>query len=306
MNNTKTPITEGPETEQVRAALVCTCGVMCQDHGLAGGCRYLRPERAALRKLVDVVYKHATEGETIPATHTADLLIDKAFGSMAPLPSEGAAWRVAVPGGFVGGAFDNEEEANESVAKWWRGKVVPLYASPTPVSGPTNAQMLEYARRLNTIAVDLEVHYRDGDAADLRRIAEQIVLASPVSGEVKSGTMTSEQTASSISTQAEEQVWQWLPIEHRPLQTGHYLVAHRAHEEILHFFGPDKDWVRGTIMGWRRLGKSGWERDDPVKRFGATHCILIQPTPDDSLVLKNEEQSEPVSSPHPPASGEKQ
>jgi hypothetical protein len=67
------------ESQAPRSDKVCTCGVMCQDHGLDGGCRYLRPERYTLRKLVDIVYQHATKSTTVPATHTADLLIDKVF-----------------------------------------------------------------------------------------------------------------------------------------------------------------------------------------------------------------------------------
>jgi hypothetical protein len=42
--------------------------------------------------LVDIVYQHATEGETFPATHTADLLIDRAF-AFGATPSPTAAGR---------------------------------------------------------------------------------------------------------------------------------------------------------------------------------------------------------------------
>jgi hypothetical protein len=69
----------------------CGCGVMCQDLGKDAGCRYLQPARETLRKLVDIVYQHATEGETFPATVTADLLIDRAFGAdaiLAAVPQE--------------------------------------------------------------------------------------------------------------------------------------------------------------------------------------------------------------------------
>lgn len=61
------------------ARVTCDCGVMCQDHGKEGNCRYLRPERNTLRKLVDIVYQHATESTAVPATLTADLLIDRAY-----------------------------------------------------------------------------------------------------------------------------------------------------------------------------------------------------------------------------------
>jgi hypothetical protein len=64
----------------------CKCGVMCQDLGKEAGCRYLQPSRETLRKLVDIVYQHATESTAFPATVTADLLIDRAFAS-APQPA---------------------------------------------------------------------------------------------------------------------------------------------------------------------------------------------------------------------------
>lgn len=80
------------------------------------------------------------------------------------------------------------------------------------------------------------------------------------------------------STQAAAQAgWRWLPIDHRPLETGTYLVGHRGYQEIMKFFGPDVEWAPGTKMGWLRLTKQGWERDDPAERFNATHCILIEP-----------------------------
>ncbi len=64
----------------------CKCGVMCQDLGKDAGCRYTNPARVMLRKLVDIVYQHATESATFPATITADLLIDRAFGVGAVAP----------------------------------------------------------------------------------------------------------------------------------------------------------------------------------------------------------------------------
>ncbi|WP_439398778.1 hypothetical protein ACRQ5Q_15335 [Bradyrhizobium sp. PMVTL-01] len=56
----------------------CNCGVMCQDLGKEAGCRYMQPARRDLRKLVDVVYKHAAD--SVPMTLTADKLIDEVFG----------------------------------------------------------------------------------------------------------------------------------------------------------------------------------------------------------------------------------
>lgn len=76
-------LTAAPSSD-AKTAKVCGCGMMCQDLGKDAGCRYLRPERATLRKLVDIVYQHATESQTFPATVTADLLIDRAFA----LPDE--------------------------------------------------------------------------------------------------------------------------------------------------------------------------------------------------------------------------
>lgn len=83
------PVKTGGEAETVAQAAPepCKCGIMCQDHGEEGGCRYKQPARETLRKLVDIVYQHATEGETFPATHTADLLIDRAFGVGSSVPS---------------------------------------------------------------------------------------------------------------------------------------------------------------------------------------------------------------------------
>lgn len=71
--------------------------------------------------------------------------------------------------------------------------------------------------------------------------------------------------------------WKWLPVDHRPLKTGTYLVGHRGHQEIMKFFGPDIEWEPGTKMGWLRLTNQGWNRDDPAKRFNATYCVMIDP-----------------------------
>lgn len=71
----------------------------------------------------------------------------------------------------------------------------------------------------------------------------------------------------------------WVSVGHRPLATGTYLVGHHGHQEIMKFFGPDVHWCPGTKMGWLRLTSKGWDRDDPAKRFNATHCCLIIPPP---------------------------
>lgn len=67
-----------------------------------------------------------------------------------------------------------------------------LLRRDNPTSGaraakPGNAQMLEYARRLNDIAIDVELAQGGlggtANASDLRRIAQQIVAAPPVRGD---------------------------------------------------------------------------------------------------------------------------
>lgn len=63
---------------------------------------------------------------------------------------------------------------------------------------------------------------------------------------------------------ADYSVLDWLPIDHRPLATGRYIVAHRGHAEIIHFFSPtDRTWSPGT--------KFGWQKDT----FKATHCARL-------------------------------
>lgn len=61
----------------------------------------------------------------------------------------------------------------------------------------------------------------------------------------------------------------WLPIETRPLPPGIYLVGQRRYQEIMRFHGPERGWLRRNVL-------HGWQRDDPVERFNATHCVLIQ------------------------------
>ncbi len=68
----------------------------------------------------------------------------------------------------------------------------------------------------------------------------------------------------------------WLPVDHRPLKTGTYIVGHRGWQEIMKFFGPEVHWMQGTPMGWLRLTETGWIRDNPAERFNATHCCLIE------------------------------
>lgn len=58
----------------------------------------------------------------------------------------------------------------------------------------------------------------------------------------------------------------WLPIDHRPLATGRYIVAHRGYAEITHFLSPtDHVWMPHT--------KIGWQKDPSI--FRATHCALL-------------------------------
>jgi len=71
----------------------------------------------------------------------------------------------------------------------------------------------------------------------------------------------------------------WIPIDTRPLPTGYYLVGHSGHQEKLSFFSPMDKWMPGTKLGWRRQTDRGWVHDDPVARFGATHCMRIEPPP---------------------------
>ena len=69
---------------------------------------------------------------------------------------------------------------------------------------------------------------------------------------------------------------EWIPIDTRPLKTGKYLVGHRGHQEIMWFTGPEKEWVKGTNLGWHPIGHD-WAlpADNPAERFNATHCCLI-------------------------------
>lgn len=63
----------------------------------------------------------------------------------------------------------------------------------------------------------------------------------------------------------------WIPIDHRPLSTGRYIVAHCGHAEIMHFLSPtDKQWMPGTNIGWQ--GDPGY--------WGATHCAALPDLPE--------------------------
>lgn len=81
-----------PSTPGGQERKPCGCGIMCQDLGKEAGCRFLQPERDTLRKLVAIVYQHATESTMVPATLTADLLIDRAFGVGTAVTSTDGAW----------------------------------------------------------------------------------------------------------------------------------------------------------------------------------------------------------------------
>lgn len=115
----------------------CSCGPMCQDLGKAAGCRYLRPERAQLRFLVDAVYMHATEGQAFPSTDTADKLIDCAFPS-ATGAAEPVVWRhtIVEPGDQTPAVLLSHSQ-NNPWSHWTANHLsgckytcVPLYAAP--------------------------------------------------------------------------------------------------------------------------------------------------------------------------------
>lgn len=66
--------------------------------------------------------------------------------------------------------------------------------------------------------------------------------------------------------------FKWYPIEHRPLKTGRYIVAHRGHADIVHFLSPnDRVWLPHT--------KIGWQKD---LEWGPTHCALLPEVPEDA------------------------
>ena len=64
----------------------CDCAVMCQDLGIQGGCRYIKPSRTMLRKLVDLTWNHVTESQEVPSTNLADELIDRASSMSSTKP----------------------------------------------------------------------------------------------------------------------------------------------------------------------------------------------------------------------------
>lgn len=86
----------------------------------------------------------------------------------------------------------------------------------------------------------------------------------------------------------------WIPIDKRPLLTGKYLVGHRGYQEIMHFFGPEREWMPGTAIGWHRLTDKGWVRDEPAERFRATHCQLITPPPKPSTARRAKKYTGPM------------
>jgi hypothetical protein len=66
------------------------------------------------------------------------------------------------------------------------------------------------------------------------------------------------------------------PIEDCPRISGRYFVFHRGYGKVLHWFGPDKEWIEGTRLGWR-------DAHEPHERyplsFGPTHWYAL-PDPD--------------------------
>jgi hypothetical protein len=61
----------------------------------------------------------------------------------------------------------------------------------------------------------------------------------------------------------------WMPIDHRPLASGHYIIAHRGHAESDHFLGPEITWAPGAKLGWQKVGLDG------LHYFRPTHCAPL-------------------------------
>lgn len=113
---------------------------------------------------------------------------------------------------------------------------------------------------LNELIVDFEYRIAHGDRLVLPELKAKRVLG--FLRALSAAPVTQEPVA-------------WLPIDTRPLKTGRYLVGHRGWQEVMHYFGPEKEWVPGTRLGFHRLEKRGWIWCDPRVAFGATHCMPI-------------------------------
>lgn len=80
-------------------------------------------------------------------------------------------------------------------------------------------------------------------------------------------------------------VLDWIPISHRPLKTGVYLVGHRGLVQLYHFFSPhDTVWVPHTKMGWHDCYMGELRR--PPESWNATHCALFHGVPADNPFVK--------------------
>jgi hypothetical protein len=119
----------------------------------------------------------------LDGTGTRDSLIKE----FANFPNRGGCGRhVAIVDWFLSrlSALSPATGATEPDATQEQRTAMMLARSATPpvVTEPV-AQMLEYARRLNDIATTCEIDGMRGHASDLRRIAQQIVAATPVRGD---------------------------------------------------------------------------------------------------------------------------
>ena len=108
----------------------------------------------------------------------------------------------------------------------------------------------------------------------------------------ESGTIPSVPPASSFSTQAEEQVWR--PIESAPRDGTRLLVCYSSPGMAAH--------ALPVVSAHWSLISDCWFSAVTDTRINPSHWMPLPSPPDDSLVLKNEEHSEPVSSPIPLAS----
>lgn len=68
----------------------------------------------------------------------------------------------------------------------------------------------------------------------------------------------------------------WTPINVIPAKSGKYLVGHRGWQEIMWYFGTDKEWMPRTPLGWHASGDHH-VADDPQLRFKATHYLFLDP-----------------------------
>lgn len=67
----------------------------------------------------------------------------------------------------------------------------------------------------------------------------------------------------------------WFPLDIQPPHSGKYLVGHRGHEELFHFFHPGGKWVSGDSVGWFHYERKKRQPED----FRATHWMPIVSAP---------------------------